>query len=39
MSFIVEQAGGKGSDSHQSVLDIQPTEVNRKTHLVFSLLE
>lgn len=27
MSFIVEQAGGKGSDGHQRVLDIQPTEV------------
>ncbi|KAJ0247043.1 Fructose-1,6-bisphosphatase 1 [Hirschfeldia incana] len=26
MSFIVEQAGGKGSDGHQRVLDIQPTE-------------
>ncbi|CAN6991350.1 unnamed protein product, partial [Brassica oleracea var. botrytis] len=26
MSFIVEQAGGKGSDGHPSVLDIQPTE-------------
>ncbi|KAJ0091512.1 hypothetical protein Patl1_13893 [Pistacia atlantica] len=24
MSFIVEQAGGKGSDGHQRVLDIQP---------------
>ncbi|CAN6846358.1 unnamed protein product, partial [Brassica oleracea var. botrytis] len=28
MSFIVEQAGGKGSDGHPSVLDIQPTESN-----------
>lgn len=28
MSFIVEQAGGKGSDGHQRVLDIQPTEVS-----------
>lgn len=27
MSFIVEQAGGKGSDGHQRVLDIMPTEV------------
>lgn len=27
MSFIVEQAGGKGSDGHHRVLDIQPTEV------------
>lgn len=28
MSFIVEQAGGKGSDGHQRILDIQPTEVS-----------
>jgi fructose-1,6-bisphosphatase I len=27
MSFIVEQAGGKGSDGHQRILDITPTEV------------
>jgi fructose-1,6-bisphosphatase I len=27
MSFIVEQAGGKGSDGHQRVLDIKPQEV------------
>ncbi|KAJ0053310.1 hypothetical protein Pint_02685 [Pistacia integerrima] len=27
MSFIVEQAEGKGLDGHQRVLDIQPTEV------------
>lgn len=28
MSFIVEQAGGKGSDGHHRVLDITPTEVS-----------
>lgn len=28
MSFIVEQAGGKGSDGHQRILDITPTEVS-----------
>ena len=28
MSFLVEQAGGKGSDGHSRVLDIMPTEVN-----------
>jgi fructose-1,6-bisphosphatase I len=28
MSFIVEQAGGKGSDERQRVLDITPTEVS-----------
>jgi len=27
MSFIVEQAGGKGSDGQQRILDIQPVEV------------
>lgn len=27
MSFIVEQAGGKGSDGHRRVLDIMPNEV------------
>lgn len=28
MSFVVEQAGGKGSDGGARVLDIQPTEVS-----------
>nr|GMD45001.1 fructose-1,6-bisphosphatase, chloroplastic [Ipomoea batatas] len=28
MSFIVEQAGGKGSDGHKRILDITPVEVN-----------
>jgi fructose-1,6-bisphosphatase I len=28
MSFIVEQAGGKGSDGRQRVLNITPTEVS-----------
>lgn len=27
MSFIVEQAGGKGSDGHHRILDIEPVEV------------
>lgn len=27
MSYLAEQAGGKGSDGHQRVLDIQPEEV------------
>ncbi|CAI9760812.1 unnamed protein product [Fraxinus pennsylvanica] len=30
MSFIVEQAGGKGSDGHNRVLDIQPTEIHQR---------
>ncbi|VVB05615.1 unnamed protein product [Arabis nemorensis] len=33
MSFIVEQAGGKGSDGHQRVLDILPTEVHQRIPL------
>ena len=28
MSYLVEQAGGKGSDGHQRILDIQPVEVS-----------
>ncbi|XP_058741763.1 fructose-1,6-bisphosphatase, chloroplastic-like [Vicia villosa] len=33
MSFFVEQAGGKGSDGHQRVLDIQPTEIHQRVPL------
>ncbi|XP_062005235.1 fructose-1,6-bisphosphatase, chloroplastic [Rosa rugosa] len=33
MSFIVEQAGGKGSDGHARVLDIQPTEIHQRVPL------
>ncbi|KZV18538.1 fructose-1,6-bisphosphatase, chloroplastic-like [Dorcoceras hygrometricum] len=33
MSFIVEQAGGKGSDGQQRVLDIQPTEIHQRIPL------
>lgn len=32
MSFIVEQAGGKGSDGHHRILDIQPHEVSSFFH-------
>lgn len=28
MSYLVEQAGGKGSDGHRRILDIEPEEVN-----------
>lgn len=35
MSFIVEQAGGKGSDGHQRILDITPTEVSN--YLILSV--
>ncbi|XVF08218.1 hypothetical protein REPUB_Repub06bG0207400 [Reevesia pubescens] len=33
MSFIVEQAGGKGSDGHQRILDIEPTEIHQRVPL------
>ncbi|MCQ6513275.1 fructose-bisphosphatase class I, partial [Vibrio parahaemolyticus] len=33
MSFIVEQAGGKGSDGHQRILDIMPTEIHQRVPL------
>ncbi|XP_010528629.2 PREDICTED: fructose-1,6-bisphosphatase, chloroplastic [Tarenaya hassleriana] len=33
MSFIVEQAGGKGSDGHHRILDIQPTEIHQRVPL------
>ncbi|KAK9920501.1 hypothetical protein M0R45_029056 [Rubus argutus] len=33
MSFIVEQAGGKGSDGHARVLDIQPNEIHQRIPL------
>ncbi|GAV65478.1 FBPase domain-containing protein [Cephalotus follicularis] len=39
MSFIVEQAGGKGSDGHQRVLDIQPVEVHQRVPLYIGSVE
>ncbi|XP_065852465.1 fructose-1,6-bisphosphatase, chloroplastic [Euphorbia lathyris] len=33
MSFIVEQAGGKGSDGQHRVLDIQPVEIHQRVPL------
>ncbi|KAL5717236.1 fructose-bisphosphatase [Ranunculus cassubicifolius] len=30
MSYIVEQAGGKGSDGHKRILDIEPDEVHQR---------
>ncbi len=31
MSFIVEQAGGKSSDGHQRILELQPKELHQRT--------
>lgn len=33
MSFLVEQAGGYGSDGRQNILDIQPTGLHQRTPL------
>ncbi|KAJ9694859.1 hypothetical protein PVL29_010369 [Vitis rotundifolia] len=40
MSYLVEQAGGKGSDGHHRILDIQPVEVsvNHLLDQLFTLL-
>ncbi|XP_015897084.1 fructose-1,6-bisphosphatase, chloroplastic-like [Ziziphus jujuba] len=39
MSFIVEQAGGKGSDGHQRVLDITPVEIHQRVPLYIGSVE
>ncbi|KAL9361890.1 hypothetical protein Peur_044675 [Populus x canadensis] len=39
MSFIVEQAGGKGSDERQRVLDITPTEIHQRVPLYIGSVE
>ncbi|CAN0879828.1 Fructose-1,6-bisphosphatase, chloroplastic [Linum grandiflorum] len=39
MSFIVEQAGGKGSDGHGRVLDIQPVEIHQRVPLYIGSVE
>jgi fructose-1,6-bisphosphatase I len=30
MAFIAEQAGGKASNGHQRIMDIQPTELHER---------
>ncbi|XP_021289402.1 fructose-1,6-bisphosphatase, chloroplastic [Herrania umbratica] len=39
MSFIVEQAGGKGSDGHQRILDIQPVDIHQRVPLYIGSTE
>ena len=31
LAFLAEQAGGRGSDGHQSILDIEPTDIHQRT--------
>lgn len=33
MSFLMEQAGGRASNGHQRILDIQPTKLHQRTPL------
>ena len=33
LSFIAEQAGGKGSDGIQNILDIEPVTLHQRTPL------
>ncbi|KAL1823827.1 hypothetical protein DCAR_0311829 [Daucus carota subsp. sativus] len=39
MSYLVEQAGGKGSDGHSRVLDIVPTEIHQRVPLYIGSTE
>ncbi|KAM7526424.1 hypothetical protein LguiA_016326 [Lonicera macranthoides] len=39
MSFLVEQAGGKGSDGKNRVLDIMPTEIHQRVPLYIGSTE
>ncbi|KAL4188502.1 hypothetical protein AMTRI_Chr08g202650 [Amborella trichopoda] len=39
MSFLVEQAGGKGSDGHRRILDIQPEEIHQRVPLYIGSVE
>ncbi|KAF3795516.1 Fructose-1-6-bisphosphatase [Nymphaea thermarum] len=39
MSYIVEQAGGKGSDGHRRILDIQPEEIHQRVPLFIGSVE
>ncbi|KAK4377499.1 hypothetical protein RND71_003795 [Anisodus tanguticus] len=39
MSFIVEQAGGKGSDGQQRILGIQPVEIHQRVPLYIGSID
>ncbi|XP_031486749.1 fructose-1,6-bisphosphatase, chloroplastic [Nymphaea colorata] len=39
MSYIVEQAGGKGSDGHRRILDIKPEEIHQRVPLFIGSVE
>lgn len=39
MSYLVEQAGGKGSDGQQRILDIQPIEIHQRVPLYIGSTE
>ncbi|KAK9291112.1 hypothetical protein L1049_009299 [Liquidambar formosana] len=39
MSYLAEQAGGKGSDGHHRVLDIQPVEIHQRVPLYIGSVE
>ncbi|XP_024356399.1 fructose-1,6-bisphosphatase, chloroplastic [Physcomitrium patens] len=39
MSYLAEQAGGKGSDGHQRILDIQPEQVHQRVPLYVGSVE
>lgn len=39
MSYLAEQAGGKGSDGHERVLDIHPQEVHQRIPLYVGSVE
>ncbi|XP_020571222.1 fructose-1,6-bisphosphatase, chloroplastic [Phalaenopsis equestris] len=39
MSFIAEQAGGKGSDGHRRILDIIPNEIHQRVPLFIGSVE
>ncbi|KAK6943566.1 Fructose-1-6-bisphosphatase class 1, C-terminal [Dillenia turbinata] len=38
-SLVVEQAGGRGSDGHQRILDIQPTEIHQRVPFYIGSVE